>query len=41
MQEMFTHELGDIYDAEQQFLKGQAEMAKNATDPTLERFAKL
>jgi len=35
MQEMFTHELGDIYDAEQQFLKGQAEMAKNATDPTL------
>jgi len=35
MQEMFTHELGDIYDAEQQFLKGQAEMVKNATDPTL------
>jgi len=35
MQEMFTHELGDIYDAEQQFLKGQAEMAKHATDPTL------
>lgn len=35
MQEMFTHELGDIYDAEQQFLKGQAEMAKNATDLTL------
>ncbi len=35
MQEMFTHELGDIYDAEQQFLKGQAEMAKNATDSTL------
>jgi len=35
MQEMFTHELGDIYDAERQFLKGQAEMAKNATDPTL------
>jgi len=25
MREMFTHELGDIYDAEQQFLKGQAE----------------
>lgn len=34
-QEMFLHELGDIYDAEQQFLKGQEEMAKNATDPTL------
>ncbi len=35
IQEMFTHELGDILDAERQFLKGQAEMAKNATDPTL------
>jgi ferritin-like metal-binding protein YciE len=35
MQEMFVHELGDIYDAEQQFLKGQAEMAKNATDAKL------
>jgi len=35
MQEMFTHELGDIYDAEQQFLRGQVEMAKNVTDPTL------
>jgi ferritin-like metal-binding protein YciE len=35
MHEMFTHELGDILDAERQFLKGQAEMAKNATDATL------
>ncbi len=35
MQEMFIHELGDIYDAERQFLKGQAEMVKNATDATL------
>ncbi len=35
MQEMFTHELGDIYDAERQFLKGQAEMAERATDLTL------
>ena len=35
MQEMFTHELGDILDAERQFLKGQAELAENATDATL------
>jgi len=35
MQEMFTHELGDILDAERQFLKGQAEMVENATDATL------
>lgn len=34
-QEKFLHELGDIYDAEQQFLKGQAEMLKNATNPQL------
>jgi ferritin-like metal-binding protein YciE len=34
-QEMYLHELGDIYDAEQQFLKGQEEMHKNATDQKL------
>jgi ferritin-like metal-binding protein YciE len=33
--EMFLHELGDIYDAEQQFLKGQQEMLRHATDATL------
>jgi len=35
MEEMFMHELGDIYDAEHQFLKGQQEMLEKATDPTL------
>ena len=34
-QEKFMHELGDIYDAENRFLKGQQEMLKAATDPTL------
>jgi ferritin-like metal-binding protein YciE len=33
--EMYLHELGDIYDAEQQFLKGQEEMLRNATDQKL------
>lgn len=35
MEEMFMHELGDIYDAEHQFLKGQQEMLEKTTDPTL------
>jgi ferritin-like metal-binding protein YciE len=34
-QEMFMHELGDIYDAEHRFLKGQQAMLKVATDATL------
>lgn len=34
-QEKFLHELGDIYDAEHRFLKGQQEMLKAATDATL------
>lgn len=34
-QEKFLHELGDIYDAEHRFLKGQQEMLKAATDETL------
>jgi ferritin-like metal-binding protein YciE len=33
--EKFLHELGDIYDAEQRFLKGQQAMLKAATDETL------
>ena len=35
LQEKFIHELGDIYDAEHQFLKGQEEMLKSATDQAL------
>ena len=34
-QEKFMHELGDIYDAENRFLKGQQAMLQAATDPTL------
>ncbi len=34
-QEKFMHELGDIYDAEHRFLKGQQKMLKMATDATL------
>jgi len=34
-QEKFLHELGDIYDAENRFLKAQQEMLKAATDATL------
>jgi ferritin-like metal-binding protein YciE len=34
-QEKFMHELGDIYDAENRFLKGQQQMLLAATDPTL------
>jgi ferritin-like metal-binding protein YciE len=36
-QEKFQHELGDIYDAEHRFLKGQQEMLKKATDPRLQQ----
>jgi ferritin-like metal-binding protein YciE len=36
-QEKYMHELGDIYDAEQQFLKAQQEMLQQATDPTLKQ----
>jgi ferritin-like metal-binding protein YciE/sporulation protein YlmC with PRC-barrel domain len=36
VRELFVHELGDIYDAEHQFLEGQREMAQEATDPHLE-----
>lgn len=35
LQQKFMHELGDIYDAEHQFMKGQEEMLQNATDQTL------
>ncbi len=34
--EKFMHELGDIYDAEHRFLKGQQEMLQHATDPQLQ-----
>ncbi len=37
LQEKFAHELGDIYDAEHQFLKGQEEMLQNATDSNLQQ----
>ncbi len=33
--EMFTHELSDMYDAEHRFLKGQEEMLAQASDPEL------
>lgn len=35
-QELWQHELEDIYDAEHQFLMGQQEMLANATDPKLQ-----
>jgi ferritin-like metal-binding protein YciE len=35
-QQLWQHELQDIYDAEHQFLKGQQEMLSNATDPNLQ-----
>ena len=35
-QEMFQHEVGDIYDAEHRFLKGQQEMLNKASDPQLQ-----
>jgi len=34
-QELFVHELGEIYDAEHQFVEGQQEMIQNATDESL------
>jgi ferritin-like metal-binding protein YciE len=34
-QELFVHELGEIYDAEHQFLEGQQEMIQNSTDESL------
>lgn len=37
LNEKFMHELGDIYDAEHQFLKGQQEMLQNATSPQLQQ----
>ena len=37
LNQKFIHELGDIYDAEHQFLKGQQEMLQNATDPMLQQ----
>lgn len=37
LQEKFIHELGDIYDAEDQFLKGQQEMLQNASDSSLQQ----
>jgi ferritin-like metal-binding protein YciE len=33
----FMHDLGDIYDAEQRFLKGQQEMVGQASDPKLQK----
>jgi ferritin-like metal-binding protein YciE len=37
VQEKFMHELGDIYDAEHQFLQGQELMLQNANDGTLKQ----
>ena len=37
MDMMFQHELGDIYDAEHQFLEGQRKMLEGATDPKLQQ----
>ena len=34
-QELFVHELGEIYDAEHRFIVGQQEMAEHATDEEL------
>lgn len=34
-QELFVHELGEVYDAEHLFIEGQQEMAENATDEDL------
>jgi ferritin-like metal-binding protein YciE len=38
--EMFQHEVGDIYDAEQRFLRGQQLMVIKATDPQLQNLLK-
>jgi ferritin-like metal-binding protein YciE len=40
-QDKFLHELGDIYDAEHRFLKGQQEMLQNAADPQLQQGIQL
>jgi ferritin-like metal-binding protein YciE len=37
LNDKFMHDLGDIYDAEHQFLKAQQEMLENATDPRLQQ----
>jgi ferritin-like metal-binding protein YciE len=37
LSDKFMHELGDIYDAEHQFLKGQQEMLQNASSPQLQQ----
>ena len=34
-QELFVHELAEVYDAERQFIEGQQEMIQNATDEDL------
>jgi ferritin-like metal-binding protein YciE len=39
-EDLFMHDLGDIYDAEHQFLQGQREMLEQATDPTLKQMIK-
>ena len=36
LRELFVRELGDIYDAEHEFLEGQREMSQQASDPDLE-----
>ena len=35
-QELFVHELGEVYDAEHRFIEGQQEMIEHATDENLE-----
>jgi ferritin-like metal-binding protein YciE len=35
-QELFVHELGEIYDAENRLIEGQQEMVEHATDQDLE-----
>ncbi len=37
MQEKFLHELGDIYDAENRFLRGMQQMVEQASDPQLKQ----
>ncbi len=37
VQELFAHELGEIYDAEHRFLDGQVKMVHRATDGDLQR----
>jgi ferritin-like metal-binding protein YciE len=34
-QELFVHELGEVYDAEHRFIEGQQEMVEHATDQDL------